>query len=60
MVFSDNAEDLRIKVDSLQSQNSSSPDNESIVENETSGIKDLNKSSNHSKVSLSPVMSIGT
>ena len=63
MALSNKVEDLRVRVDSIQPQNSASPDNESIVENETSGVKDLNKSSNHSKVSLSAnqeLMSIGT
>ena len=63
MALSNKVEDLRVRVDSSQSQNSASPDNESIVENETSEIEDLNKGSNHSKVSLSAnqeLMSIGT
>ena len=54
MALSNKVEDLRVRVESSQSQNSASPDNESIVENETGEVKDLiNKDSNNSKVSFS-------
>ena len=59
IVLSNKVENLEVKVDLLQPENSTSPDNDAIVENETSGIKD----SNGSKVSLSAnqeFMSIGT
>ena len=64
MDLSNKVEDLRVRVESSQSQDSASLENESVVENETSEVKDLmNKDSSNSKVSLSAnqeLISIGT
>ena len=64
MALSNKVEDLRVRVESSQSQDSASLENESVVENETSEVKDLmNKDSSNSKVSLSAnqeLISIGT
>ena len=48
IILSNKVENLEMKVDLLQPENSTSSDKDAIVENETSGIEDLNAS----KVSL--------
>ena len=54
MDLSNKVEDLSVRVESSQSQNPASLENESIVENQTSEVKDLmNKDSSNSKVSFS-------